>query len=970
MPALASARTVVSIEFDDGIANQIQADSALSAHDMHGTFFIPDGLVGSPGYMTWSQIHTLASDGNEIGGHTISHPHLASLEVSEQQREVCNDRVRLLNQGFAVTDFAYPFASHDATIEAVVAHCGYNSGRIGSGVGLASDCAQCVVAESIPPTDPYATRTPFDPTSSTPLSTIEGYVTNAEQNGGGWVQLTFHNLCDGCDQYAITPADFNSLLDWLAGRAAAGTVVQTVTQVIGGPLQPAVLGPPAPPPSGPELVSNPSLESNDSGGGVAECFQLGGYGVNNRATARTADAHTGLVGVQLSVSGYVSGDAKVLTRMDGGSCTPALNAGTRYRISAWYKSSAATQFVLYVRDALGDWSYWSTSAPLAAAGDWTQATWMTPPLPAGDTGISFGLSLATNGTLTTDDYSMGAIASPAPGAELLQNPSLEATDANGVPWCWQIVNPGVSTAAWQHTTDAHSGAAAEQVQISSLTSGDQELVSRQDEGSCAPTGSPAQTYTVSGWYKSDQPPAWIAYYHIPGVGWSIWGQSSQLSASAGYTRATWTTPPFPAGADLISVGMKLQRVGTLSLDDLSLRQVDSTPPTVTLTSPAPGLLRGGVALHAAAADDFGVDHVDFLLDGRTIATSAASPYGASWDSSGVADGPHSLSARAVDAAGNSTVTSETVTVDNTPPSSSAIAPSRSATSTLSVSYSAADATSGLARVDLYAEPPGASGYAMVASDASGNGAGSFSYTATAGDGDYRFYTVATDRAGNVEAPPTTSDATTRLDTTPPTSRAGGPAYSAARHFAVPYVASDGATGVGVASVELWAKAPNASGYTRVTTLTSTAVSGVFAYTAAGPEGAYRFYTIAVDQLGHRQAAPLGPDATTVLDTVSPGPVQMRTPTSPLTGTLTLSPLQAPTDTGSGVARVLYEYRRSSSSPWISACSSAAPPWSCDWTVSAAGGGWLGLRATVADRAGNESVSTTVWAWASNGRSPA
>jgi hypothetical protein len=63
----------------------------------------------------------------------------------------------------------------------------------------------------------------------------------AEQNGGGWVQLVFHHLCDQCDAYSITPANFGALLDWLQPRAAAGTTVMTTAEVIGGAVQPPVL---------------------------------------------------------------------------------------------------------------------------------------------------------------------------------------------------------------------------------------------------------------------------------------------------------------------------------------------------------------------------------------------------------------------------------------------------------------------------------------------------------------------------------------------------------------------------------------------------------------------------------------------------------------------------------------------------------------------------------------------------------
>lgn len=89
--------------------------------------------------------------------------------------------------------------------------------------------------------DAYATRTPPNPKQGTTVETIESYVTAAEQSGGGWVQLVFHHLCDGCDAYSITPANFAALLEWLAPRAATGTVVRTTAEVVGGPVQPPVL---------------------------------------------------------------------------------------------------------------------------------------------------------------------------------------------------------------------------------------------------------------------------------------------------------------------------------------------------------------------------------------------------------------------------------------------------------------------------------------------------------------------------------------------------------------------------------------------------------------------------------------------------------------------------------------------------------------------------------------------------------
>src|SRR6266511_3058101 len=76
------------------------------------------------------------------------------LKKPEGRQEVCTDRNNLLAEGFPATSFAYPFGSFDSGTELVVHDCGYNSGRGVSGVTKNGP-----YAETVPPLDPYATRT-------------------------------------------------------------------------------------------------------------------------------------------------------------------------------------------------------------------------------------------------------------------------------------------------------------------------------------------------------------------------------------------------------------------------------------------------------------------------------------------------------------------------------------------------------------------------------------------------------------------------------------------------------------------------------------------------------------------------------------------------------------------------------------------------------------------------------------------
>lgn len=96
---------------------------------------------------------------------------------------------------------------------------------------------------------------------------------------------------------------------------------------------------------------------------------------------------------------------------------------------------------------------------------------------------------------------------------------------------------------------------------------------------------------------------------------------------------------------------------------------DTTPPTVSLTAPAAGAtVSGNTTLSATATDDTAVNKVDFIVDGAVVNTDTTAPYSYTWDSTTVANGTRSISAKAYDAASNNTSTNPiNVTVNNIAP---------------------------------------------------------------------------------------------------------------------------------------------------------------------------------------------------------------------------------------------------------------------------------------------------------------
>ncbi|WP_434383595.1 extracellular catalytic domain type 1 short-chain-length polyhydroxyalkanoate depolymerase [Melittangium boletus] len=97
---------------------------------------------------------------------------------------------------------------------------------------------------------------------------------------------------------------------------------------------------------------------------------------------------------------------------------------------------------------------------------------------------------------------------------------------------------------------------------------------------------------------------------------------------------------------------------------------DTTAPSVALTSPAAGAtLSGTVALTATATDNLGVSRVEFLVDGAVVASgtpTGGGTYTASWNTTTATTGTHTVRARALDAAGNTGLSTQvSVTVDQT-----------------------------------------------------------------------------------------------------------------------------------------------------------------------------------------------------------------------------------------------------------------------------------------------------------------
>ena len=98
---------------------------------------------------------------------------------------------------------------------------------------------------------------------------------------------------------------------------------------------------------------------------------------------------------------------------------------------------------------------------------------------------------------------------------------------------------------------------------------------------------------------------------------------------------------------------------------------DTTAPTVSITAPTAGsTVSGSVAIAATAADNVGVASVEFRADGTLVGTDATAPYASTWNASAASVGSHTLTARALDAAGNAATSTVAVNVPAPPDTTS------------------------------------------------------------------------------------------------------------------------------------------------------------------------------------------------------------------------------------------------------------------------------------------------------------
>ncbi|HYZ93198.1 MAG TPA: Ig-like domain-containing protein, partial [Actinomycetota bacterium] len=353
-----------------------------------------------------------------------------------------------------------------------------------------------------------------------------------------------------------------------------------------------------------------------------------------------------------------------------------------------------------------------------------------------------------------------------------------------------------------------------------------------------------------------------------------------------------TTAPYSASFDTTAVSDGLYDLRVITVDNAgnSLTstvvddvRIDNTDPTGSVTAPSSGaVVRGAISVDGDSADSgSGVASAQFQRSPAGAGTwtnigaaDTSSPYGVTFDTTGVSDGLYDLRVVTTDNAGNAlgSAAVTNVRIDNTSPTGSITSPASGANvrGTISVDSSSADGGSGVATAQFQRSPAGGGSWTNIgAADTTAPYSAIFDTTAVS-DGLYDLRVLTVDNAGNSATSALTTDV--RVDNTGPsavfTFPAAATAYSASAWAAgcatAGFCGTHSDSGSGVQQVEVsikrvstglyWDGSAFTAGSETFVSATLAGSTWSLAFGAANvPDGDYAVHVRATDNSGNVEA---------------------------------------------------------------------------------------------------------------------
>lgn len=127
----AGKRVALTFSFDDGVVHDRRVVEFFNERGLRGTFNLNsgklkrEGVVSTEGHLDASEIEELFR-GHEVAVHTVTHPHLPKLDVTQIVREVMEDRIALEDLvAYPVRGLAYPFGTYNQLVKDTLRSLGF-----------------------------------------------------------------------------------------------------------------------------------------------------------------------------------------------------------------------------------------------------------------------------------------------------------------------------------------------------------------------------------------------------------------------------------------------------------------------------------------------------------------------------------------------------------------------------------------------------------------------------------------------------------------------------------------------------------------------------------------------------------------------------------------------------------------------------------------------------------------------------
>jgi glucose/arabinose dehydrogenase len=161
----------------------------------------------------------------------------------------------------------------------------------------------------------------------------------------------------------------------------------------------ASAGTTTPPPTGSNLIANPTVATIAPDTNAPSDWTEGSWGTNTPAFSWAGQGRTDANGLRIDLSNYTNGQAKWISK------AATVDPSKTYTLSYWYRSTLSHTATLDVTLADGTHQYvWLGN--LAASAGWTQQSLTVANLPATAQSVRLELTIQGNGWLNTDDFSL------------------------------------------------------------------------------------------------------------------------------------------------------------------------------------------------------------------------------------------------------------------------------------------------------------------------------------------------------------------------------------------------------------------------------------------------------------------------------------------------------------------------------------------------------------------------------------